>query len=83
MFVLDCMNFCFWPLPGFEYSDLAKHVQQAINEGISLKDFQSFTEDDVVNRLFHNTPIPMADERARILREMADTVLGKFGGKIV
>ena len=77
------MNFCFWPLSGFEYSDLATHVQQAVNEGISLKDFQSFTEDDVVKKLFHNTQIPMADERARILREMADTVLGKFGGKFV
>lgn len=34
LFVLDCMNFCFWPLPGFEYDHLATHVQQAINDGI-------------------------------------------------
>jgi hypothetical protein len=83
LFVLDCMNFCFWPLPGFEYDHLATHVQQAINDGIRLKDLQNFTEADVVQRLFHGIQVPVPDERARILREMADTVVGKFGGQFV
>jgi hypothetical protein len=77
------MNFCFWPLPGFEYDHLATHVQQAINEGIQLKDLQVFTGADVINRLFHGVQIPMADERARILKEMADTVVGQFGSSFM
>lgn len=75
LFVLDCMNFCFWPLPDFEYDHLATHVQQAINEGINLSHLKNFSEADVINRLFHGVQVPMADERARILREMSSVVL--------
>ena len=30
MFILDFMNFCFWPLQDFEYEHLATNVQQAV-----------------------------------------------------
>lgn len=80
LFILDFMNFCFWPLPGFEYHHLATHIQQAVNEGLSLHELKSFTSDDVVNKLFHGVKVPMADERARLLRELGSVIVERFGG---
>ena len=36
MFMLDSMNFCFWPLENFEYDNLATHIQRSVEEGIKL-----------------------------------------------
>lgn len=30
IFMLDFMNFCFWPLPDFEYEHLAFNIKQAV-----------------------------------------------------
>jgi hypothetical protein len=43
----------------------------------------NFTEADVVHQIFHGTTVPLADERARILREMAGTVIDKFNSSFV
>lgn len=75
MFMLDSMNFCFWPLENFEYDNLATHVQKAVEEGIKLQELSQLTEQELIHKVFHGTPIPMAQERARILREMSSVVL--------
>ena len=74
------MNFCFWPLEDFEYHNLATHVQAAVTKGISLEQLTNITEAEVVSVLFNGVKIPMAGERARILRELGDVVTHKFKG---
>lgn len=51
--------------------------------GLHLQELTNFLEEDVNNRLFHGLSVPLADERARILREMSSTALDRFGGSFV
>lgn len=83
LFILDCMNFCFWPIENFEYDQLATHIQKAVMGGLHLQDLTTFKVEDVNNNLFHGLAVPLADERARILREMSSTVLTRFEGSFV
>jgi hypothetical protein len=77
------MNFCFWPLDNFEYDNLATHVQQATKEGIQLSELTTITEEEVINKIFHGVHVPLADSRAKILREMSSVVINQFEGSFV
>jgi len=43
-------------------------VQTKVKEGVTLSELMNFTEEDVVQKIFHGITVPLADERARILR---------------
>jgi len=48
IFVLDALNFCFWPLDGYEYSDLAdslKRVLQQDNHAFDAQHLLQLTEE--------------------------------------
>ena len=83
LFMLDFMNFCFWPLPEFQYEHLASNIRLAVQEGITLKVLEGITEEEVVGKIFHGAKVPQADERARILQELASTVRTRFDGSFV
>lgn len=42
IFVLDALNFCFWPCAGFEYVDLAVNLKTVFE-----KDFQQFSAESL------------------------------------
>ena len=78
LFVLDSMNFCFWPLEGFEYEHLAASIKNYILKSQTdrecLGKLMGITEQDVVEIVFGGVSVPLADERARIVREMASVI---------
>lgn len=83
LFMLDSMNFCFWPIENFEYEQLATHVQKRVRQGVTLQQLTGYSEEDVVQNIFQGVAVPLADERARILREVSQTVLLEFEGSFV
>jgi hypothetical protein len=83
LFVLDSCNFCFWPLEGFEYEQLASNIRNYINTGVSLEKLANITETELVNDMFSGIKVPLAKERARLVREVCSTTIHKYGGSFV
>lgn len=81
--VLSALNFCFWPLEGFEYSDLASGLRDVL-----LRDRNAFDADRLMQvdegtlcKWLRNDNIPMVTERARLVREIGFGLYGIFDGK--
>lgn len=81
--MIDFSNFCFWPVPDFEYAQLASNIQQSVQEGITLEQLAHISEEETIQKVFHGIKISQAHERARILRELGSVTLNKFGGSLV
>lgn len=81
LLVLDALNFCFWPTPGFEYVDLATRLRDVL-----ASDPAAFDAD----RLVAATPSTLAawlgadvaplDERSRLVREVGAGLLDVDNG---
>ena len=82
LFTLDSLNFCFWPLEGFEYEHLAGSVKTYIEKGGAIDKLSKITEQELVSEIFSGVNVPLADERARILREMAGVIINRFHSSI-
>lgn len=68
LFVLDSCNFCFWPLEGFEYDHLANSIRDFVNNGVTLEELAEITEEQLVDGMFAGVKVPLANERARLVR---------------
>lgn len=60
LFVLDSCNFCFWPLEGFEYNDLANSIRKYINNGVGLDKLAKITEEELIAEMFGGVKVPLA-----------------------
>jgi Potential Queuosine, Q, salvage protein family len=72
IFVIDTLNFCFWPHPSFEYDHLTRGVITLLKEGL-LKDYkylQSITPKQLKLKVFNNIDFILIEERARMIREV-------------
>lgn len=83
VFVLDCLNFCFWPTPGLEYEHLAFGLKAAVQ-----RDPQALSADRLANATtdtlrgwFSGFEIPQIGERAAKLRELGCVLQAHFGGE--
>ncbi|KAM3131683.1 hypothetical protein pb186bvf_016214 [Paramecium bursaria] len=85
LFVLDSMNFCFWPEEGFEYENLAQLIKdKLINnpqyfqpEQFAKLEFNQFKED-----LFGGKDFALIEERFKFLKDGAQVILSDYDGKI-
>lgn len=82
LLVLDALNFCFWPTPGFEYAQLATHLRDVLQA-----DARAFDADrlavvtaDVLASWLGADVWPM-DERARLVREVGTVLAAGFDGR--
>lgn len=83
VFVLDAMNFCFWPCEGLEYEHLAKGLKNALIKDPSCFDasrLEMITEKEISDWL-QPFEVPNIGERVRLLRELGKVLLKKFKGK--
>ncbi|MES1911660.1 MAG: hypothetical protein MHM6MM_004059 [Cercozoa sp. M6MM] len=86
--VLDALNFCFWPLEGYEYEHLASSltaVFRADRSAFAAENLAKVTEQQVRQWLTTGTPfepsqVPLASERARLLREVGSVLSAHFNG---
>jgi len=97
--VLDALNFCFWPLKGYEYEHLACSLKLAFEADPNVFSAESLSqmtaeriseilqppkhlplvgEDKPCDRVL---TIPLAETRARLLREVGTVLARDFGGK--
>lgn len=67
VFVLDCLNFCFWPLQGYEYEHLAGSLKQALEKdplAFSAESLATMTEDRLATYLQPPAHFPLISTEA-------------------
>lgn len=84
LFVLDALNFCFWPDAELHYDHLATGLRSAVMADKSIFDadrLMKFTGVDLRKLLNWPRELPLEEERARLLREVGSELNRSFGGK--
>ncbi|KAF8404902.1 hypothetical protein HHK36_009797 [Tetracentron sinense] len=84
LFVLDALNFCFWPDKDLSYDHLASGLKAAVQNDTSVFDadrLQKCTGPQLRELLKWPRPLPLEDERIRLLHEVGFELERSFGGK--
>ncbi|KAJ4826670.1 hypothetical protein Tsubulata_001555 [Turnera subulata] len=84
LFVLDALNFCFWPDKDLSYDHLASGLKEALENDKSVFDadrLQKFTGPQLRSLLKWPRPLPLENERIRLLHEVGFELERSFGGK--
>ncbi|XP_051140951.1 uncharacterized protein LOC127258222 [Andrographis paniculata] len=84
LFVLDAMNFCFWPDEELSYDHLAMGLKEALLKDRSAFDadrLQKYTGYDLRNMLNWPRPLPLEEERVRLMHEVGFELERSFDGK--
>jgi hypothetical protein len=82
VFVLDALNFCFWPVDDVEYAELAialRRVLEADPTAFDAAALAAMTRDTLAGWLAPHT-LPLLDERVAKLREVGTGLLDRFDG---
>ena len=83
VFVLDCLNFCFWPQQGLEYDTLALSIKHALVrdvKALSGEALASMTEATLRSWFPETLQMPNMEERLLRLRELGQVLVTEFGG---
>ncbi|XP_038883825.1 queuosine salvage protein-like [Benincasa hispida] len=86
LFVLDALNFCFWPDKDLSYDHLASGLKAALQNDKSAFDadrLQKYTGPELRELLKWPRPLPLEDERVRLLHEVGFELERSFEGKAV
>ncbi|XP_024017687.1 queuosine salvage protein [Morus notabilis] len=84
IFVLDALNFCFWPDAELDYDHLASRLKKALQNDKSVFDadrLQKYTGPELRELLKWPRPLPLEDERVRLLHEVGFELERSFDGK--
>lgn len=84
LFVLDTLNFCFWPDEELHYDHLAAGLKAALENDNSVFDadrLKSYSGSELRKLLNWSRPLPLEDERVRLLHEVGTELEKSFGGK--
>ncbi|KAI5084156.1 hypothetical protein GOP47_0001122 [Adiantum capillus-veneris] len=84
LFVLDALNFCFWPDADLHYDHVAAGLRSALMADASTFDadrLEKFTGMDLRKILNWPRELPLEEERARLLREIGTELNRSFSGK--
>ncbi|GAB2231785.1 hypothetical protein Droror1_Dr00010797 [Drosera rotundifolia] len=84
LLVVDAINFCFWPDEELSYDHLASRLKKALKRDNSVLDadrLQKYTGPDLRELLEWPRPLPLEDERARLLNEVGNVLERSFDGK--
>jgi hypothetical protein len=83
LFVVDALNFCFWPSPGLEYDSLAIGLRKVLEEDSTAFDASRLIEmdEETLQRWIPDYPLPNIEERVKKVRELGKVLLERFDGK--
>lgn len=90
LFVLDCLNFCFWPEPRWRYRGhdgyiaLATALKDAVMRGDRILDAAFLAQMDRAQLreiLNGENEVPLLDERVKVLREAGTVLQEKYNGQ--
>ena len=85
VFIIDTLNFCFWPNPPFEYSDLAHNLHETLLHNPSFFEIASLTQVtpfELKQNIF-KIDFCLLEERARMLREVFTVISDKYESSCV
>ncbi|POM58480.1 UPF0553 family protein [Phytophthora palmivora] len=83
VFVLDALNFCFWPTENMEYEHLARGLKTALMNdphALDAKNLVTVTN-ETVESWFHPFTPPQLDERRRKVQEVGQVLQHFFNGQ--
>lgn len=84
LLVLDALNFCFWPDNDLSYDHLAAGLKEALQNDKSALDadrLQNYNGPELRKMLKWPRPLPLENERARLMQEVGLELERSFGGK--
>lgn len=84
LFVLDALNFCFWPDKDLSYDHLASGLKLALEKDKNALDsdrLQNYTGPQLRQLLNWPRPLPIEEERVRLLHEVGMELERSFGGQ--
>lgn len=85
IFVLDCLNFCFWPSSsGWEYENIAGAIKNIIQEdpkGLEASTLCKISFEQFKKSFFADMDFPLLKERYRLIQELGYNCLKHFDGK--
>ncbi|XP_047311506.1 queuosine salvage protein-like [Impatiens glandulifera] len=84
LFVLDALNFCFWPDKELDYDHLASGLKAALIADKSAFDadrLKKYTGPELRKLLNWPRPLPLENERVRLLHEVGCELERNFEGK--
>lgn len=88
-FVVDAMNFCFWPgnpAGNFEYEHMTKNLAKILEgspEWFTAKRLSSVSATELKSSVFNNMEFALLEERARIVREIGAVIDAYYGGSFL
>lgn len=82
IFVMDSLNFCFWPTEGLEYDALASRLRDVLIENPAAFNAEALMNIDAVtlSSWFPEHQLPQLEERLRRLRELGEALQNDFDG---
>ncbi|OWZ17255.1 hypothetical protein PHMEG_0008827 [Phytophthora megakarya] len=83
VFVLDALNFCFWPTDNMEYEHLARGLKTALLNDLHALDAKNLAivTNETVASWFHPFSPPQLDERRRKVQEVGQILQHFFDGQ--
>lgn len=80
IFVLDALNFCFWPVQDLEYDYLASALKEAFikDERIFEADFLKNIHEETLQSWFPRFKLPLLNARVNRLREIGAVLSEKY-----
>jgi len=83
VFLMDALNFCFWPSEGLEYDTLAlslKHALEADSHAFDASNLANMTADKLASWFPTDLPLPQIDERVLRVQELGCVLESEFQG---
>lgn len=89
-FVVDAMNFCFWPgnpAGNFEYENMTKNLARILDESPEFFSAEKLatevTAEVLRKRVFEDKEFALLEERARIVTEVGTVIQRYYGGSFL
>ena len=83
VFLMDALNFCFWPTAGLEYDTLAlslKHALEADSHAFDASNLANMTTEKLASWFPTALPLPEIEERVLRVRELGCALESEFQG---
>ena len=85
VFVMDALNFCFWP-SDWEYDNLSNAVNDAFTKDSTFKTCErmmNISLDEFKQLVFKGEDFPLLSERHRAINEIGRVINDRYGGKFI
>ncbi len=82
IFVIDTLNYCFWPNHGYEYYSLAKNLYKTLKEKkgfFEIENLSKMTPEQLKENVFM-CDFCLLEERSRMIREVFTIIKNEYSG---